>query len=350
MNQKLQDEPFDEKVLPGATDVSMPYCDQVYSYTLTGDLGSGYTIESVGVSGPASRTVRGTLQLLSPFQYALLTKGTLTLKGGTTVSSYNSKDVTDTDTSAKIGSQSNEDSSVILNFGCTVNGDVFTSGNLDSAIKDLGATVTGSTYIKPPTPLPDVSAPTTLPDMGTDISAKGNTVTITPVDSGIYTEISLKSTGTPGILEISGGNVVLHVTGDIDLGNSAEIVVKTGSTLTIYTDADIQCDNGSSINVENPTKAADTLRIYATGNGDQFFDFKAKSEWVGAIYAPNAYIDLYAGGDIYGAIVGHEFDLKSGGNFKYDRGLETLNSVDDDGVQFAVSRFYDGPPSFTTSD
>jgi len=183
--------------------------------------------------------------------------------------------------------------------------------------------------------------PTTLSDKGTDISAKGDTVTITPADNGTYTEISLKSTGAPGILEISGGDVVLHLTGVIDLGNSCEIVIKTGSSLTIYTDGDIQCDNGSTINVENPSKAADTLKIYATGEGEQFFDLKAKTEWVGVVYAPNADVDLYAGGDIYGAVVSNNFELKSGGNFHYDKALKKVD-IDDEGIRLVVDRWSEG--------
>lgn len=148
------------------------------------------------------------------------------------------------------------------------------------------------------------------------------------------------------MLEIEGGDVVLYVTGDIQLGNSCEIVVTNNSTLTIYTDGNIHCRNGSGINTLNPPEEADTLQIYATGTGSQFFDIKAKSQFTGIIYAPDADVDLYANGDAYGSIVARDFEFKAGGNFYYDEALQKKNTVKDEGVQFAVSRWSESAPSF----
>ncbi len=357
MNQKLQVKPFSEGTLPEATDVSLPYSDQVCSYRVTGNLGSGYTIEATGVSGLAHRTVRAVIGLQSAFNHAILTKQGLILKPGTLVDGYNSLDPSDTDIDIGIGSQSASSSSVILNMGTTVNGDVFVSGNLDLAVKDLGATVSGDKYISAPQPLPPVTAPA-LPDMGA-ITATGKTVKITPANSGTYSAIDLKlletkvkgvTTTAPAILEISGGDVVLHVTGDIQLGNSCEIVVKDGASLTIYSDGNIHCRLGSGINTEAPPEQADTLQIYATGTAAQYFDIKAKSQFTGVIYAPNADVDLYAKGNAYGSVVARDFEFKAGGNFYYDEALQQKNTVDDEAVQFIVTRWYESPPEFSTPD
>ena len=347
MNQKLQVKPFTEGTLPLATDVKLPYSDQVCSYKVTGNPGGGYTIESTGESGGATRTVRAIIGLQSAFSHAIVTKQTLTLKAGTTIDGYNSADPLDKDIDVGIGSQSAADSSIILNNGTTVKGDIFVAGNVDSAIKDLGATVTGDKSISAPDPLPKVTAPA-LPGKGA-ISAKGTTVTITAADSGTYTGIDLKTTGKPGILEID-GDVVLHVTGDIALGQSCEIVVKDGSSLVIYADANINCANGSGINTKNPPEKAETLQIYATGSGAQYFDVKAKSQFTGVIYAPDADVVLYANGDAYGSVVAHGFEYKAGGNFYYDEALQKKNTVNDEGVQFVVTRWSESAPSFSTSD
>jgi len=144
---------------------------------------------------------------------------------------------------------------------------------------------------------------------------------------------------TPSILEVSGGDVVLHLTGDIQLGNSCGIVIKEGSTLVIYTDGNIHCRNGSAINTENPPEEADTLQIYATGDTKQFFDIKAKSDFTGVIYAPDADVVLYAKGDAYGSIVANDFNYMAGGNFYYDKALQKKNTVNDDAVVFVVTRW-----------
>jgi hypothetical protein len=356
MNQKLQVKPYNEGTLPQAIDVKLPYSDQLCSYKVGGDLASGYVIASVGKSGRARRAVRAAIGLQGAFNHAILTKEILTLKSGTVIDGYNSEDLTDKDIDVSIGSQSTADSSVILNSGVTVDGDVFAAGgDIDSVIKDLGATVTGSKYISAPEPLPTVTAPTLTDKPAIDVT--GQTVKLTPTDSGTYPEIYLRqfvdkktSEVTPSKLEVSGGDVVLYLTGDIQLENSCEIIVKEGSSLTVYTDGNIHCRNGSSVNMEAPPEEAETLQIYATGQNTQYFDIKAKSDFTGVIYAPNADVDIYAKGDAYGAIVANDFDYKAGGNFYYDKALGKKNTVDDEAVRFVVTRWYESSPRLLVSD
>jgi len=356
MNEKLQVKPFKEGTLPEAMAVKLPYSDQVCNYRVTGNLAGGYTIWSLGESDRARRSVRATIGLKGAFDHAILTKQTLTLKSGTTIDGYNSKDPFDADIDIAIGSQSASDSSLVLNSGVIVNGDVFAGGNLDSAIKDLGAKITGEKYTGEQVDFPKVYAPT-MDNKGA-ISATGETVKITSADSGTYTSIDLQqlitkekgvTTTTIGVLEIE-GDVVLHVTGDIKLGNSCEIVVTKDSSLTIYSDGNINCNNGSGVNTQNPPEKAETFQLYATGTEPQYFDIKAKSEFTGVIYAPDADVDLYAKGDAYGSIIAHDFEFKAGGNFYYDEALKKKNDADDEAVQFVVERWYESPPFMSASD
>jgi len=341
MNDSLgQTKPWKLDALPKASDVKLPYSDGVCSYEIKGDLGGGYVATSTGTSGSAQRTVSANLELKGLWDNAVLTKADLILKSGTRLDAYNSANPLDAVTIADIATQSVADSAVVLNSGVSVSGDVRVGrgGNPDTAIKDLGATVDGWKYAMPENQeLPDIAAPA-LFDMGTGITAKGATVTLTPADSGKYTDIALKATGDPGILVVHGGDVELHITGNIDLGNSCEIVVEDGSSLKLYVDGDIACDNGSNIWAEDSAKNAKALTLYSTGEGLQTFDLEAKNEWVGLIYAPNADVTLYAGGDLYGATIAHNFELKSGGDYHYDRALKTV-SPDDEGVRFVFTKW-----------
>ncbi len=342
MNEKLQVKPWNDSTLPQATDVSLPHCDdQVYSYTVTGDLSDGYTITSIGESNQATRGVRATIELHGLFDHAILTRDTLILKSGTLIDGYNSLDPLDTDTDVDIGTQSTLDSSIILNMGVTVDGDIVVGvgGNPDTVIKDLGATTTGAHYTEmEQEPMPEIIPPANLFDMNTDISVQGQTAVLTPADNGQYSLISVKKGTEPGILEISGGDVVLYIAGDIQLGQSCEIIVKDGSTLTLYVGGNIHCRDSSGINSETPSQEASTLLVYATGQGVQTFDLKAKSQWTGAVYAPNADINLYANGDAYGAFVAKKFEFKAGGNYHYDKALRNID-VDDEGVRFIIKRW-----------
>jgi hypothetical protein len=283
----------------------------------------------------------------------------LTLKSNTIIDGYNSADPADIEFVVDIGSQSNANDSVVLNMGCVVNGDVFVApgGVLDDAIRGTG-TVTGEKYTSPPDPLPPVTAPT-LPAMPA-INVTGQTLSLTPADNGSYPEIYLKQltvtegsgktaviTTTPSILEVTGGDVVLHLTGDIQLENSCEIVVKPGSSLTIYTDGNIHSRNGSSISTENPPDEATSIQIYATGQDKQFIDIKAKSEFAGTIYAPDDDVVLYAKGDAYGSVIAKTFNYMAGGNFYFDEALRDNVSVNDDAVVFVVNRWYESAPKFS---
>ncbi len=343
MNEQLKVKPWSDSVLPEGASQALSNCNATFSYSVTAGSG-GYVVESIGQSGSAEKRVYAELELQGLFEHAILTRETLTLKSGTTVDGYNSLDASDTDADVDIGTQSTANSSIILNNGVTVEGDIIVGigGNPDTAIKDLGAT-TGDQYAATQKdPLPQITPPT-LPNTGLSIAAKGKTVTLTPADSGKYTGIDLKNDKTPGILEIKGEGVVLHIAGDIQLGQSCEIVVTEGSSLIIYCDGNITCGNGSGINTENPPEAASTLQLYATGDSEQTFDIKAKSSFTGVIYAPNANIELYAGGDAYGSIVADNFEFKSGGNYHYDEALRKVET-DDEGVRFVVKRWHENNP------
>ncbi len=356
MNQKLKVKPWNDSTLPEAIDVQLPYSDEVCSYKVIGSLAGGYTLQSLGQSGNANRGVSATIRLQSGFSHAILTKEQLVLKSDTIVGGYNSADPTDTEFVVDIGSQSNAKDSVVLNTGVVVNGDVFvaTGAVLDDAIKGAG-TVTGDKYTSPPEPLPPVIAPV-LPAKPA-IDATGQTLTLTPADSGSYPEIYLRQGDildgkkvidtVPSILEVSGGDVVLHLTGDIQLENSCEIIVKAGATLTIYTDGNIHSRNGSSISTENPPEAATTLQIYTTGEDKQFIDIKAKAEFTGTIYAPDDDVVLYAKGNAYGSVIADSFNYMAGGNFYFDEALRDNVSVDDEAVVFVVNRWYESAPKLS---
>jgi hypothetical protein len=351
MNQKLAVKPWSSGTLPSAKDTKLLHCDALYSYDVTGDLNKGFIMAAVGKADNAVRSVYATIGLKGLFDHAILTKGSLVLKSNTVIDGYNSADPFDTDFKVNIGTQSTADSMVVLNSGVDVKGDVLVGlgGNPDTVIKDLGATTGDKLGGTENDPLPVITPPATLIDKATDISAKSATVTLTPADSGQYTSISLAASKNPGILEIDGGDVVLYITGNIDLGNTCEIIVKDNSTLTLYVDGNIVTDNGASIGTENPTKDAMTLQLYGTGGAGQSFDIKAKNDWTGVIYAPNADIDLYANGDAYGALVAGSFEFKNGGNYYYDEALRDVSIVDE-GVSFVIERWYEGSPSFSTKD
>jgi len=350
MNEKLKADIWDSSSLPQAIDANLPNCDATFSYKVIGNLANGYIIKSVGTADQTQRTVYAVIGLKGLFEHAILTQENLILKPNTLVDGYNSQDPLDTDVEVDIGTQSTADASIVLNSGVTVEGDVIVGvgGDPDTVIKDLGATTGLQLSGTEEDPLPQITPPA-LPDWGVDITATGETVTIDPTKNGQYGNIMLTKGGTVGVLEISGGDVVLYITGDIDLGQSCELVIKDNSSLTVYIDGNIHSRNDTAINNETPPEDPKNFQLYGTAESTQYFDIKAKSTWSGTIYAPNADIDLYAKGDFYGSVVADNLELKAGGNFHYDEALREVE-VEDEGVRFVVERWYEGSPKLLISD
>jgi len=336
MNERLKVTPWDDSTLPQATNESLANCNAAFSYTITGDMTMGYTVESIGKSDRAEKKVKCTVLLQGPFEDALFAQEAMTLKAGTLVTGYNSLDPSDTDIKVLIGTNSILPDSIVLNAGVIVNGSILVGvgGDVEYVIKDLGATMDHKFAVFEEVEFPPITTPV-LPDKGTDIYAHGTTLQFSDADSGKYTGVRLKNATTPGILEITSGDVVLHVTGDIDLGQSCEIKIKQGASLVLYLDGNLDAGNDAGINNEDsPAK----FKLYGASEGEQLFNLRAKSNCFGAVYAPNAIVTLNADGDVYGAFTVKNFEMKSGGNFYYDKALKNV-TTDNESVHFVVRQW-----------
>jgi len=333
MNKKLIAKAWSDSTLPQATNLTLPGCDATYSFTVTGNSSSGYTINSVGKNGRAQKSVTATLQLKGLFDYAIFTAEMLSLENNNTVNGYNSN-TGQTDLPIQIGTKSTAPDSIKIGVGSTIDGNVVVGAGGDPATVVYNeGTIVGLTYPAPEEHVfPTITAPT-LPDMGT-IDVPG-TVILGPANSGKYAAI----TSNGGVLEIAGGDVVLHITGNIVMDGGSEIQIDPGSSLTIYADSDIKFINDAGIN--NQTGICKNLTLYATTSESevkQSFELKNNSEAFGAIYAPNADILLKNNATLYGSVTCNSLTVKNNGTFSYDTALRDV-TVDDEQVRFLIKRW-----------
>ena len=337
MNEKLKVIPWDDSLLPQVISETLPNSNATYSYAVAGDLGSGYRLKSKGKYGLQEKIISCSLSLVGPFEHAILGQEAIILKAGTLVDGYNSGDPWDTNVEVQIGTTSILPDSIILNSGVVINGNVVVGvgGSVDTVIKDLGATTYRRYAMLEEIELPLITAPEELVDMGSDIKVHGKTLIVGPTDNGQYSEIELKKAANPGILEINGGDVVLYITGDISLGQECQIVIKDGSTLVLYLDGNLDAATNAGINNES---VPSSLKIFGTSTEEQYLTLKAKSETLGAIYAPNAVVIIMSDNDIYGSVTAKIFELKTGGNFLYDEALRYV-TTDDDAVRFVIRQW-----------
>ncbi len=332
LNEKLRTKTWDG-ILPSVSNQGLLGSDATFDYSV--GINSGlYTIQGTGRAGNGVRTVNCTLRLYSPFDFAVFARDSIELKNGTVVDWYNNDA---DDWPLQVGTSSTNDDVVILKNGTTINGDVVVGmgGNPDDIINDSGANITGDTYAMSYEPeLPSIAVPSSL-----DILASSGDIssTMTVSSYGKYDQIDL---GNSEVLTID-EPVELYITGDIDLGNSAEICIggpsdtDNDASLTIYLAGNVNGSNSSGFN--NLTTDAQKLTIYCLDSCEDIV-FKNSSDFYGAIYAPNASVELKNSADVYGSIIADTFLLKNSATVHYDASLRD-RTVNDEAVRFVVHRW-----------
>ena len=333
MNEKLTTKPWDGDTLPVATDQTLPNCDATFGYTVTGDIDSGYTVESVGQSGASERTVTSILPLQGPFESAIFAKQNIDLKNNAVVDWYN---YDDGDENLRIGTNSTASGAIDLKNNVLINGDIVVGidGNPDIVINNQGATITGETY-----PLTETRQmpPIAVPNYLNDLPSKGtlnNNKTITT--SAKYDEIDLAN----GKVITIDGAVILYIIGDVTLNNSAELrvvdpTVNPDASLTLYLGGDIEVKNSGAIN--NLAQDAKKLKIYGL-DSCQNIVLKNGSDFYGAIYAPNADVEMMNSADFYGAVAADSFEQKNSAAFNYDASLRDANT-NDEALRFIIRQW-----------
>ena len=330
MNEKLKVKPWNDSSLPEATNESLPNCDAVFSYTVTGNPGAGYTIESVGTSGNAERKVTCILKPEGPFEFAVFAEDGAELKNSALVDGYN---FGADDEILKFGTNSIASGAFTFKNSSTINGDVVVGvgGNPDIVIDDFGANITGDTRtMTEKNTLPPIEVPQWLESLP---SSEPITDDLTVTNSAKYSSINLKSSKTL-LIE---GDVILYVTGEIILGNSAEVQIDNDSSLILYLGGNLEGKNSSAIN--NLTQETKKLQIYCLDSCENML-FKNSSDFYGVIYAPNAEVIMNNSANLYGAVVAKNFQQMNSGIFNYDASLRDA-SVNDEAVRFVVTHWHE---------
>ena len=122
------------------------------------------------------------------------------------------------------------------------------------------------------------------------------------------------------------GDVTLYVTGKATIPNGGSITVSPGSSLKLYLGGDLDGKNGSGIINQSPTVAdpnAANVRIYGLPTCQKMV-IKNSADFVGAIYAPKADIQINNGGNIIGSIIGNSLTVMNSGSFYYDMNLAQI--------------------------
>ena len=124
-----------------------------------------------------------------------------------------------------------------------------------------------------------------------------------------------------GKILVLGTNVSLYVTGEIDIGGSAEIIIAPGASLKLYMGGPVALKGNGTWNY---TLDASKCMMYGLP-GCTTIEIEGNASLTGCIYAPQADIVMNGGGgntyDVVGAIVGNRAELNGHFQFHYDEAL-----------------------------
>ena len=124
----------------------------------------------------------------------------------------------------------------------------------------------------------------------------------------------------------------------IGFSGQKSLTIKTGSSLTVYTNGDINATGNGMINgTTNGANACASLVIYGTTTAPstQLIKVGGNGQLYGAIYAPNADVELRGGGNsgmVLGSVVAKTISMNGGTDFHYDEALANLGGGNPFGI------------------
>jgi len=303
-----------------------------------------YLITSTGTTGRQNelgerteRTVYALTRMSSQFDYALFVTNNINMVNTAKVDGYNSLlglyGPGNQNLPIQIGSNTTENrqgtggqEGIFLHDGVQVIGDVAVGpGAEPDVVIDGIEGVTGNTYSMGESytwsniiiPSPAVTMPS--------INFNHTTQPIGAVGTTTIIECPNVNIGQGGILEVY-GDVRLHVTGNMNVGSGAMIIIKPDatkpiSTLWVYVDGNFDSGQSALFTQETAVPRPGNFVLYATGNTIRTWTVRNNGDFYGVIYAPNVDLVIDAKGAIFGAIAARSCDLKNSSMLHYDMTL-----------------------------
>jgi hypothetical protein len=151
-----------------------------------------------------------------------------------------------------------------------------------------------------------------------------STGTITTNTNYQYTVLNSSTVPTQNLVIGAVGNpanVIVVVQNQLDLGNSGEIIVNQGSSLSLYI---TNLTGKNNVTITNKNANPTTLMIYAVGSGE--IEFKNNTNIYAGIYAPGATVtfknmnnNVFQGAMVVDTLQGDKI------NFIYDAAFDSFN-------------------------
>jgi hypothetical protein len=287
-------------------------------------------IEATGkVAGAAPvktmRTAQVVLKRGDPpplFDYAVFGKETIDVNSNALVDSYDSSKGnyggTNVGFDGNVGTNSDAYGSIDLAANAKIYGSAYTGPESDPAtaiITRSNALITGDRgALSEPKEMPSVTPPEDLTYRGAYDLSGTNIDTIS--ESGQYASFNLRSNAKVRIT----GDVTLYVTGDFSMQSNTQLEIAEGSSLTLFLGGSFEQDSNTQMN--NLSKKASNLVVLGTDSFNGQMQWNSNTQFWGAVYVPEANVDLNSNADFFGAIIGKSVNsISSNARIHYDVAL-----------------------------
>ena len=293
---------------------------------------------TVSYVGPKEvvRTVRSELGGFPPFKFAAFGDDGIMIDQQVEIDSYDSRNG-DYDNPGNMGSEgdigtnSGDFSAIYMDNSSDLAGDAVSGYESDPEsviITAPGANIDGEKRALPvPIEFPQITPPAGLMGMG-DYSMSG---TDSIFMSGQYGSFTMEANSVVTIED----DVILYITGDFYMDQNSRLDIADGASLQIIMGSgSFEMDQTSTMNnlSQDPTKFV----LFGTESftGDIYID--QNSEFYGAIYAPNALVELDQADGFFGAVIANDILFDQFTVLHYDKALEDLEILPSMGSLYEV--------------
>lgn len=270
-----------------------------------------YRVTAHGTSEQEQRNIEAVLQLTSQsvFQFAVFGDQTLNVSGNARTDSYDSR--TGPYVEATAGAHGNVGTNATTAGGVTVGGSIFINGQVAVGpnVSDPTSVVTGydPAFI---TGNPKVVSQATSFPMPSVTIPEGCQQTLPPLVGNVRTFSSSAGTYCPtGDLTVNGGEV-LTADGPVKIYLSGQLDISGNATVGVAT---------------NPT--AIKFLLTSTGGATVEGTITGSTLFYGALYGPNATINLSGNTEVFGSIIARTVNVSGNAELHYDEAMTTLTDI-----------------------
>ncbi len=167
--------------------------------------------------------------------------------------------------------------------------------------------------------LPIIPSPSGLSWRGSYFLGNNHQATIS--ESGEYTSFQLDSNSVVTIQ----GDITLYVSDDFLMKSNTQLKIPEGSSLILYLGGTFEQKSNTKIN--NLTKDPSMVQIYGTDSFESEMLWKSNSDFYGAVYVPEAYVEYNSNSDFYGSMISKFLHMDSNAKIHYDLALGDLSPI-----------------------